>query len=205
MACKNDTVVSEITGKVYYDCGRSPYGFAEVALKTEPSGSFGDPIILGGAVANAGGQFSFNYELDDEESGNASLILVQESGFRTLLTEIKLKEDLYEEFVLSSSASATINLSGTRVFTATDTLYFSSNLSAKKSFVVQPSSGIIGNFNFDINQTSQTNIDLRFIYGIGLSDFNLAKTGLGNDNPSHNKIIVSLNRCETTAIGLVIN
>ncbi len=205
-ACDNETVVSEINGVIYTNCSYSPLAFGEVALKVNPGQSFSEPLIIGGDAADANGIFKFTYELEENEKGKADLILVQSTGFQTLVSNLQLSKDYNLSLFKDNTASVQINLSGTRSFAMNDTLFMGLSTNDDESFVVQPNQGIIDTLrslalNPIISQSSSV-----LYYGIGSTDFQKAKEALSIQDSSYNHMSLNLTGCnQMDLVDLVIN
>ena len=207
VSCKEDTVVSQISGVVYYNCSNTPYPHAEVALKTQLSDNgFNVEYIIGGAMANQSGQYNFTYELDAELSGKVQLILLKDPGFTTAFSDLEINKDYTLNLFVENTSTIIVNRTGTKVFAATDSLYVASDIDQNPSITVQPLTGYIDTIYANIPNQYNSSENATFIYGIGYADFLLAKEALGIADSAYNHQAMILDGClKPTIVDLVIN
>jgi hypothetical protein len=206
-SCKEKTRVNLISGKVYQDC-TIPLSNTEIALKSNTDGitSFSSPIILGSGITAADGTLTFTYELEEEDIGTGSLLLIKSTGFETLISSIRLNTDVNINLYRNDISKVGIQLTGSRVFGVNDTLYYSITGNDETSIMVQPNAGTIDTIHVQSSMPNSTNAEETFYYGIGTAEFIRSKAIARNTDSSFNKIAVNLNGCGTqTDIVLLIN
>lgn len=206
IACAEETIVNEISGTIYLDCSYAPFAGAEISLKANPGESFSEPLILGGGIADQNGGFQFTYELQENEKGNGDLILTTASGFKTVLQGLRLNRDLRLAVFNQNTAHVYVNLSGTRVYAATDTLFLGLQGTEQVEFSVQPQNGRIDTLSALIPNKYDGPSSGILYYGIGSASFALAKEALSIPDSSFNHLNVSLSGClQNDLVDLVIN
>lgn len=181
ISCKDETVVSEISGVVYQNCEKVPFAFAEVALVVNKGQSFSEPIIIGGDVSDANGLFKFNYELEENEKGTANLILVNPQGYENLASNLELSKDYNLSLVEENIASLIVNLSGNRNFGANDTLYMALSTGLAETYIINPNNGYIDTIKAFAENTVNTQSTVKFMFGYGLKDFERSKAAFAAD------------------------
>jgi len=206
-SCKEKTRVNLISGKVYQDCS-TPLANTEIALKSNTDGvtSFSSPIILGSGITAADGTLSFTYELEEEDIGTGSLLLIQPAGFETLISSISLNTDVNINLYRNDISKVEIQLSGSRVFGANDTLFYSITNNDETYEMVQPKAGTLDTIEVQSSMPNLNNAEEIFYYGIGTTNFIRAKDIARNSDSTFNKITVNINGCGTqTDIILMID
>lgn len=205
ISCEDETVVSEISGTIYSNCSLQPRSFSEVALKINAGQSFSEPLIIGADQADANGVFVFTYELNESEKGTADLILVQPSGFINLATNLSLQKDYNMALVENNTATLIVNLSGTRTFSQTDTLYLALSSNLIRSEVIGPQNGAIDTLYAEVLNPITTKSAVKLIYGIGASDYQRSLDSL-NAGKTYNHLSFELTGCfENDFVDLGIN
>lgn len=194
ISCKDETVVSEISGTIYSDCNLQANSYSEVALKVNPGNSFSEPIIIGGDEADGNGYFKFNYELNENEEGTADLILVGPSGYINLATNLKLQSDYSLYLFAKNEATVVVNLLGNRVFSNSDTLFLSLSSNLVKSQVIAPQNGFIDTLTSLSLNPIETSTSTVLLYGIGSSDYQRSLDSL-NSGKFYNHINLELSGC----------
>lgn len=174
VACDKETSLHTIQGNLKSNCSQ-PLANAEVALKTADGSLGAEPLILGSAITQSNGNFQFTYELEENESGNAELIRLQESGYTTLISDIDLGTNLQLKLFETNTATSHINLSGSRQFGTTDTLFYSVDQLDQEYSQIQPVNGVIDTLQFEIPNTLSNQTEVIFYYGIGMADFRRAE------------------------------
>lgn len=205
-ACREETQVNMISGTLYQDCeNRLPN--AEVALKANIGVDFGDPIILGTAVTNSSGQFSFAYELEEDDKGTGDLLLIKTRSFETIISSIKLNIDQQLVLYRGNQSPIQVNLAGNKVFSATDTLFYGINKKGIEAFKVQPSNGVLDTLIISIpNLESSNTYDDIFYFGVGSADFQLAKEAISIQDSSYQNIPLMLKPCaKSEGVEMVLN
>ena len=205
-ACREETRVNMVSGTLYQDC-ENRLSNTEVALKANIGVDFGDPIILGTAVTNASGQFSFAYELEEDDEGTGDLLLIKTNSFETIISDIKLNIDQQLELYRNNQTSIKVNLAGNLVFSATDTLFYGINKKAVEEFKVQPSNGVIDTIIISVPNLEQgKTFDAVFYFGLGSADFQLAKEALSIQDSSYQHIPLMLKPCaKSESVEMVLN
>ena len=205
-SCSEETIVSEISGKIYRSCDNSPYSYGELALKANQGGSFNDPIILGGDVSNGDGYFQFTYELEESESGSAELILANSNGYTVLLENLDVNRDLELSLYTENISEILVNLSGTKMYQSTDTLMIGVSNSEVTSSYIQPVNGVLGSLKVTVPNAYNSANSRTLFYGIGEADFQKAKEALTTPTTPYQHVLLSLEGCSTQEnVDLVIN
>lgn len=205
-SCQEETIVSQVTGTLYQDCSGNGLPFAEVAFKTNVGGSFTEPIIIGANSTNANGNFHFTYELDENDVGTADLILTTSNGYSNLIQNLPLSKDHQLVLFIDNESRLFVNLSGTRVYSATDTLFMALSNNNDVSFVVQPQVGYIDTLKAKTPNLYQSQASGTFYYGVGKADFDKSKEALGIADSTYNHININFSGCVANdLLNLVIN
>ncbi|MBL1145658.1 MAG: hypothetical protein D8M25_12050 [Bacteroidetes bacterium] len=205
-ACSDETIVNEVSGTIYKNCDNSTYGYAEIALKTNRGGSFSDPIILGGDVANGDGYFQFTYELKESEKGTAELILSNPDGYTVLLDDLPLNRDIKTNIYIENKSPVSIKLSGSRVFQITDTLFIGVKNTSIKEQVVQPTNGVIATLKINVPNEYKSTTQKTIYYGVGTSDFQKSKDALSIPDSVYQHVSLQLKGCDVSEqVDLTIN
>jgi len=197
-SCKEETRVNEVQGFVFSDCN-TPIANTEVAFKINPGESFAETIIMATDVSDENGYFRFTYELEEEKSGAADLIVVDESSYRTISKELPLNEDLQLRAYQQNRSDVIFSLTGPRVYQATDTLFYGIEGGEEYNWV-QPSTGNIDTVYSSLGNTYQTTQWRAFYFGVGSSEFALSKEALGIEDSSYNHVYVEIKGCGETEV-----
>jgi len=205
-ACREETRVNMISGTLYQDCG-SRLANAELALKANIGVDFGDPIILGTAVTNGSGQFSFAYELEEDDEGTGDLLLIKTKSFETIISAIKLNIDQKLVLYRNNQSSIQVNLAGNLVFSATDTLFYGINKEGSETYKVQPANGVLDTLVVQVpNLKPSDTTKSVFYYGVGSEDFKLAKEAISIKDSSYQNIRLLLEGCSAAeSVEMVLN
>lgn len=194
-SCTEKTKVNLVSGTVYQDCD-NVLSNSEIALKSNISGSFSEPLILGNAFTKEDGTFNFTYELEEEDLGSGDIILVKSTGFETILTGVELNEN--ENFNIYRSDitfSLILNLKGTKVYTSSDTLFYSVTQSSEIHFVVQPMNGVLDTLSVPIVNSNVNLTENTFFYGIGSEEFIKSKVASNSQGGTFQNIFLEAQSC----------
>ncbi len=205
LGCKNDTVISKISGTLYLNCN-NPAVNLEVGLKTIGVNGNSESLILGSAITNTNGEFNFTYEVDDKDAGEVELILFQNQGYSTIIKNLPLKRDLgLENLYMASSTSLILTLGGEYQFTANDTLFYGISNPSTISYQLMPENGTLDTllFNFDAIINGNT-LPLIVCYGIGQSDYNKSLEAANITDSSYQNIELKLLPCTTIEVDSII-
>jgi hypothetical protein len=202
-SCKENTRVNLVSGFVFQDCA-SPLPNVEIALKSNVEGSFSSQIILGSGITAADGSLRFTYELDEEDLGSGSLLLVKSTGFETLIDDIELNQDVSLNLFRNDFTSLVIELSGSKVFASNDTLYYGVAGNEFEYFKVQPSNGAIDTIQVLNSTPNKNNVSEVIYYGVGSSDFNKSREAVSITDSTFNNQNVVLNGCGTVTNGNLV-
>lgn len=204
-SCKESTRVNLVSGKVYQDCN-TPLPNTEIALKSNVGGSFNASIILGSGITAADGTLNFTYELDEDDLGTGSLILVKSTGFETLIDDIDLNKDVNVELFRNDISQLIIELSGTRVYNSNDTLFYGVTNDALTYQKVQPVNGIIDTIQVLSSSPNTNDVSETVYYGVGTDSFIRAKASASIADSTFNNASILLNGCgSVTTANLVID
>jgi hypothetical protein len=205
-SCNEETQINEIKGLIYSDCNNTPLKYAEIALRSNVSNGFSDRKIIGAGISDVNGKFQFTYELDEEATGNADLILVTPDGYIDLLGSLTANLDHNLTLYYPNQAEIQVNLSGTKVYSISDTLFIGVSSGIEELYLIQPTLGGIGTLHSSIsNQYNTTKLET-FYYGIGSYNFGLSKEALNIQDSSFNHINLNLIGCsQNELVDLVIN
>lgn len=204
-SCKENTRVNLVSGKVYQDC-ISPLPNVEIALKSNVGGSFNAPIILGSGITAADGSLRFTYELDEEDLGTGSLLLVKSTGFEVLIDNVDLNQDVILDLFRNDLSQLIIQLSGTRTYGPTDTLFYGLTNNEGSFLTVQPVHGAIDTIEVYSSAPNTNNVSESFYFGIGTNNFLRAKASASISDSTYNKQNALLNGCASeTVLNLVID
>lgn len=205
VSCKENTRVNLISGKVFQDCN-TPLANVEIALKSNVGGSFNTPIILGSGITAADGTLRFTYELEEEDLGTGSLLLIKPTGFDVLVEDIELNQDVDRELFRNDSSQLIVQLLGGRMFSQTDTLYYGITSNEVEYSAVQPVQGVVGTVVVANSSPNVDNVSETVYFGVGITDFMRSKASASNADSTYNKQVVTLNGCGTeTTTTLVID
>ena len=193
-SCKESTRVNLVSGKVYQDCN-VPLPNTEIALKSNVGGSFNDPIILGSGVTAADGTLRFTYELDETDIGTGSILLVKSSGFETLVDNVDLNKDVSLELYRNDVTQLIVELSGTRIYAASDTLFYELVSNSVIYQQIEPSNGVIDTIQVQNSSPNRNDVSEVMYYGVGYESFNRAKASASNPDSSYNKVNLLLSGC----------
>ena len=192
-SCKEETQVNEVQGFVRSDCF-TPIAFTEVAFKINPGGSFNETIIMASDITDQNGYFRFTYELEEVKSGTADLIVVGESGYTNIIEALPLNEDLEVVGNMRNQSDVIFTLTGPKVYQPTDTLYYGME-GGEEYFWVQPSTGDSDTIYSRIGNAYEASEWRAFYYGLGSSEFALAKEALGIQDSAYNHIYLEIMGC----------
>lgn len=196
IACKEETRVNQIEGRIYSDCENSISG-REVAFKANPTGAFKETVILASDITNDVGYFRFSYELEEDKSGSADLILVGQDGYSEIITNVPLNRDLQLSGYQRNESVLTFSLTGPKIFQPTDTLFYGMQNSTE-TFWVQPDSSAMDTLRVKANNRYGAQPWLAFYYGVGKTEFDLAKEALSIKDSSYNHIYFQISGCPQT-------
>jgi|TARA_B110000503_G_C7168073_1_gene422868 hypothetical protein len=204
-SCKESTRVNLVSGTVYQDCNE-PLPNTEIALKSNVGESFNAPIILGSGVTAADGTLSFTYELDEEDIGTGSLLLVKSTGFETLIDNVTLNKDFNLELFRNDISQLIVELSGTRVYGSNDTLFYGITSDAVTYQKIQPSNGAIDTIQIPSSSPNTNDVSETIYYGVGTDSFIRAKASASISDSTFNKLSILLNGCgSVTTANLLID
>ena len=201
-SCKEDTRINKIQGRLFQECDQAISG-GEVALKTNETGSFSNSLILGSAITDGNGNFSFTYELEEGDIGTGDLIYVNRVGFETLRSGVTLNQDLNIELHRNNNIELYVELGGSRVFSSNDTLFY--GVESMESFTIQPSSGFIDTLAINILNREGGSTSSEFYYGVGSSDFLKSKEAASIQDSVFQNISLSIMTCIPDTASFVIN
>jgi hypothetical protein len=205
-SCTEDTRINEVGGVIYSDCNGTPLAYAEIALRSNISTGFSDREIIGAATSDRNGSFKFTYEVGEDATGNADLILITTNGFVDLLNSLDVDMDHNFSLYYPNQSAIEIKLSGTKQFGVTDTLFYGSNATSDESFVVNPMAGIVGSINAVIPNQYNGTESVTFYYGVGTIELKRSKEALSISDSSYNHIGLNLLGCsQNESVDLVIN
>ncbi|MBL4708715.1 MAG: hypothetical protein JKY48_09790 [Flavobacteriales bacterium] len=193
-SCTEKTKVNLVSGTLFQDC-ESRLGSFEIALKANEGGSFNNQLILGSAIADVNGAFNFTYELEEDDDGTGDLILVKSTGFETLIEGIALNENFNATLYRNNISTIALSLSGTKVYTINDTLYYGVAGNTEDYLKIQPIIGVLDTLQSNAVTGNQSEKSVQLYYGVGKVDFEKAKT-----DTSFNNLKLNLIGCEN--IGL---
>lgn len=196
IACTEKTQVNVIQGQLFESCNTA-IGGVEIALKANEGSGFNNPIILGSDVTNADGTFSFTYELEEDESGSGSILMIKKRGFKTLISSIELNESLNLNLYNRDTVNLSIELQGSRIYTANDTLFYAYNGLPTTYFVSPPQNGILANLVLGLAPIVNSVIEPQVYYGIGKVNFNQAKQLTGTAGATQS-IAIGITPCFLT-------
>lgn len=193
VACKEETRVNEVVGTVYSECG-VPLGGAEIALKANSGGSFNESIILATDITESNGYFRFTYELEEDKSGTGDLILVENPGYTTLLTNIALNKD-QELYPYKNELSPVVfTYTGQSNLQNTDTLFYSLQYGGN-DFVIGPTIGFKDTLYSKLPNTIDAKRWVAFSYGVGQVEYRKSIQALGIKDSSYNQVYVQVEGC----------
>tara|TARA_B110000046_G_scaffold32429_1_gene34739 strand:- start:4345 stop:5007 length:663 start_codon:yes stop_codon:yes gene_type:complete len=199
-SCKESTRVNLVSGKVFQDC-TLPLPNTEIALKSNIGGSFSAPIILGSGITAADGTLNFTYELDEDDLGTGSILVVKPAGFETLIDNVDLNQDVNLELYRNDISQLIVELSGTRAYSASDTLFYGITNDTVIYQKVSPSNGVVDTIQVPNLIPNSVNVSEIIYYGVGSDSFSRAKASASIVDSTYNKWAVLLNGCgsKTTA------
>lgn len=204
-SCKENTQVNLISGKIFQDCN-TPLAGAEIALKTNIEGSFSSPIIIGSDVTESDGTINLSYELEEDDSGTGSLLLVNAVGFETLIDNVTLNQNVSVILYRNDLSEVQVQLSGSRIYSANDTLFYGLSNSSEDFQKVAPSIGSLDTFQIQSTDLNKDDVAAVFYYGVGSDDFIKAKSNATDSDSTYQNIDILLNGCGTqTEVDLIID
>lgn len=172
-SCKEETVVSTVSGQVFQNCNKVAAN-KEIALKVNSGGSFSEPIILASAVTNSSGYFQMNYELEETETGTADLIQLNAAGYYDLIQNIPLKKDKTYRLYAENTALVKLSLAGLKNWTTFDTLFYQIALDGQEKKMVNPTIGVLDSFYIKVPNLEESGTFTWLSYGVGEFDFKMA-------------------------------
>ena len=128
--------------------------------------------------------------MEEEDKGNGDLILVRSTGFETLIEGITLNENFDGTLYRNKVSQVAVELSGSKTYTANDSLFYGIDGNTEEYFKVQPSLGTLDTLQSNALINNLNEISVQFFYGIGRVDFEKAKA-----DTSFNNITISLKGC----------
>lgn len=188
-SCTEKTNVNLVNGTLFQDCENRLAGL-EIALKTNAGGSFNNQLILGSAISDANGSFNFTYELEEDDQGTGDLILIKSTGFESLIEGITLNENFSATLYRNKVSTIALNLSGNRVYTANDSLFYGIEGNTEEYFKVQPTVGVLDTLQSNALTINNNDLPVQLYYGLGRADFEKAKM-----DTSFNNIDIILKGC----------
>ncbi len=192
-SCKEETRVNHVEGFLYYSCGE-PLSDAEVAFKANSGSSFTEPLILATDVTEPNGYFNFTYELEEDKKGNADLILVESTGYTTLIEALAINEDHVLDAYVNNETSVTFTYTGAKPLTANDTLYYGIQ-GGVESYKVQADTGYSNVVKTKLPSTLNPKKWVAFYFGVGLAEFNLSKEALSIEDSTYNHRWMQVSGC----------
>lgn len=193
-ACEKDSIISEISGTFYSDC-EQPYDNAEIGLKSSGLSGNSEPLILGSAITNKDGSFSFTYELEDNEGGNADLILFNKVGYETIIKNIPLKRNLDLQLYLNNEATIVLNLLANQPLLPNDTLFYGITKLNVDTFKLQPQTGVLDTIVKEVPNTFDGGMSATIYYGVGTADFLKSKEAVELQDSVFQNISLNLEGC----------
>lgn len=194
VACDKETSLHTVQGNLKSDCSQAMAN-VEIALKTIGGSIGSQPLIVGSAITQSNGDFQFTYELEENESGSAELIRIKESGYTTLISGITLGTNLQLRLFETNTATAIINLSGTRQFGVSDTLFYSVDHLDVDFSSVQPVNGVLDTLQFEVPNTLNNQTEVVFYYGVGRTDYRKAEEALSISDSIYQHILYQSRGC----------
>lgn len=192
-SCKEETRVNTVEGFLYQDCG-FPLGGTEVAFKANQGGSFTEPLIFATDVCEPNGYFRFTYELEEDKTGTADLIIVENEGYTTVLQDIPLNRDQQLTARRVNESPIIFTYTGQRVFQPTDTLFYGVQAGIE-TYVVQPLVGFKDTLYSRLPNTINPKRWVAFYFGAGRNDFNLSKEAFSIQDSSYNHVWLEVEGC----------
>lgn len=193
VSCKEETRVNTVEGFLYHDCS-FPLGGTEVAFKANKGTAFTEPLILATDICDASGYFRFTYELEEDKSGTADLIIVEEVGYSTVLASIPLNKDQQLRPYRNNLSTVIFNYTGQKVFQPTDTLFYGMQYGVEK-YKIQPVVGFSDTLYTRLPNTIDPSRWTAFYYGAGSGDFKLSKEALTLQDSSYNHVWIQAMGC----------
>jgi len=195
-ACQKESIISEISGTLYSDCQQTFSG-AEIGLKSSGLSGNNEPLILGSAITNADGSFTFTYELEENEGGNADLILFQKTGYETIIENLPLKRNLKLQLYLKNKVTVVLNFLANQPLLANDTLFYGIANFNVDTFKIQPQNGVLDTIVQAVSNTINNSIPTTIYYGVGTADFLKSKEAAGIQDSVYQNISLILKGCST--------
>lgn len=204
-SCKENTQVNTISGRIFIDC-EVPLVNAELALKTNVGGNFQDPFIIGSAISEADGSYSLSYQLEEESRGSADLLLIQSTGFETLLRSLPLNQTIQINLSLKNESEVFVNFSSNQALGVNDTLFYATNRLNQEHFVIQPMTGNIDTLKVGVMNQIEGSSEAILYYGLGKQEFTISKNALSIQDSSFQHLPLTLFGCgDTLSTSIFIN
>ena len=191
-SCSDKTQINLVSGKLFEEC-EVVLASQEIAIKANVGG-FSGPVILGSGISKPDGTYNFTYELDEENSGTGEFILVTTQGFTTIVQGVPLNEDISFDHYKKDTIQITVVLEGSRIYTASDTLFFGYNGTGEEYSVVEPVNGDLISIQSSLSGEFGNTAPLRVYYGVGEVEFTEAKNQTANETAVRN-IDLSITPC----------
>ena len=205
VSCKENTRVNLISGRVFEDCEQALTN-VEIALKSNAEGSFNAPIILGSGITSTDGTLNFTYELEEEDIGTGSLLLIKPTGFEVLLESVVLNQDVELNLYRNEVTTVKVELRSSRIFTNNDTLFYAITNNEEVFLKVAPALGLLDSIVVSNVTPNSDNLQETFYYGLGFADFTKATESSILSDSTFNEIPVILNGCGSESqISITIN
>lgn len=194
IACQEDTRVNAVKGQLFKDC-QSLLPNVELAMKTNPGGTFQEAFIIGSGTTNNQGEFDFSYELKEEDRGSGDLILLQTNGFKTLISNLELNQDFQLLLFKENEARLEVSLSLNQPLSMNDTLFFGVEVGGLEKEIVQPNAGVLDTLKINIPNSLEGSISSRLFFGLGRLEFEQSKEALGISDSVFQHVPVQLSGC----------
>lgn len=194
-SCKEETQVNTVEGMLYSDCG-VPLSSAEVALKANPGGAYNDAIIIGTDVSESSGYFKIDYNLEEDKSGSADLILVRENGYHTLANDLELNEDHQLSVAEQITTEIGFTYTGTRNLTPQDTLFYGIQAGDER-YKVGAQVGFSDTVTTTILNSPSNSRWTAFYFGLGKNDLKRSKEALTLQDSIYRNVWLELKACDT--------
>ena len=201
-ACQEDTTVNTVSGQLFMNCEQL-LPDSELAMKTNPGGTFQDPFIIGSGRTNGQGLFEFSYSLNSNDRGSGDLILISAGGFQTLISELELNRDYNLLLFKENIALLELNFSFSQPLTVNDTLFYGLEQGNIERFLIQTQDNVTDSIEVKIPNTPEGMISSRLYYGVGQEEFERSKEALGISDSTFQHLELTLYGCSQSSQLLV--
>lgn len=179
VSCNEEIKTNIIQGSLSESCGGESIADTEIILLKSDNQK-----VIAASETDENGNFSINYELEEDIKGTAVLKYHNGAIFEQVMTGLPLNQSLDLLAKKSSTSTLIVEVETNGNFDL-DTLLYSINGSEEIHQFVSPKSGDSQQLTIPL-PNSYENTSTKILYwGIGMQDYQKAKNSLNTSNPYH--------------------